>query len=286
MPDANFAAALVVIAVASVSFIGIGMMTAVLPLISPEKGTQLGFIAQGMLLVVSGVYYPVDVLPTWMQWIAVISPATYALDGIRDAILGRGRRDRALGRDLAADRDRRRLDPARALGLRPRRAVREAAREAEAVGMIRVAATTRELEAYVAIWNAITPDEPADVAQQRERRSRDPRAAVPARRARRRDRRRAASRAAPTRRGAASSRRACCPRRGGAASAARCSSGSSQHLTAHGFESASAHVDGRDEGSLAFARRHGFEEVDRQVEQVRALGGRAGRASRRRASAS
>jgi ABC-2 type transport system permease protein len=88
MPDANFAAALLVIAVASVSFIGIGMMTSVMPLISPEKGMQLGFIAQGLLLVVSGVYYPVSVLPDWMQWISVISPATYALDGARDAIIG------------------------------------------------------------------------------------------------------------------------------------------------------------------------------------------------------
>ena len=87
MPDANFVAALVILAISSISFIGIGMMTAVLPLISPEKGSQLGFIAQGMLLVVSGVYYPVEVLPTWMEWLAVISPATYALDGSRDAIL-------------------------------------------------------------------------------------------------------------------------------------------------------------------------------------------------------
>jgi ABC-2 type transport system permease protein len=87
MPDANFVSALVLLAIASVSFIGIGMMTAVLPLISPEKGTQLGYIAQGLMLVVSGVYYPVEVLPTWMEWIAKISPATYALDGIRDAIL-------------------------------------------------------------------------------------------------------------------------------------------------------------------------------------------------------
>src|SRR4051794_24530939 len=59
----DFAAAAVVLAVSSFSFIGIGMMTAVLPLISPEKGTQLGFIAQGLLLVVSGVYYPVTILP-------------------------------------------------------------------------------------------------------------------------------------------------------------------------------------------------------------------------------
>ena len=59
-PGANFLAALVVLLIASIPFIGIGMMTAVLPLISPEKGTQLGFIAQGILLVVSGVYYPVE----------------------------------------------------------------------------------------------------------------------------------------------------------------------------------------------------------------------------------
>jgi ABC-2 type transport system permease protein len=87
MPDANYVTALVVVVVASISFAGIGMMTAVLPLISPEKGAQLGFVAQGMLLVVSGVYYPVEVLPQWMQALAVVSPATYALDGVRAAIL-------------------------------------------------------------------------------------------------------------------------------------------------------------------------------------------------------
>jgi ABC-2 type transport system permease protein len=87
LPHANYVAALLVVIVASISFIGIGMMTSVMPLISPEKGMQLGFIAQGMLLVVSGVYYPVDVLPQWMQWLATISPATYALDGSREAII-------------------------------------------------------------------------------------------------------------------------------------------------------------------------------------------------------
>ncbi len=85
--EADLGAALVVLVVASLSFIGIGMMTAVLPLISPEKGTQLGFIAQGMLLVVSGVYYPVSVLPGWMQWLSTFSPATYALRGVRASIL-------------------------------------------------------------------------------------------------------------------------------------------------------------------------------------------------------
>ena len=87
MPNADFGAAVAVLAASSISFVGIGMMASVLPLISPEKGAQLGFIAQGTLLVVSGVYYPVSVLPQWMQWISTISPATYSLRGIRHAIL-------------------------------------------------------------------------------------------------------------------------------------------------------------------------------------------------------
>jgi ABC-2 type transport system permease protein len=87
VPDANYVAAVELLAIASISFIGIGMMTAVLPLISPEKGTQLGFVAQGLMLVVSGVYYDVSILPGWMQWIAKISPATYALRGNREQIL-------------------------------------------------------------------------------------------------------------------------------------------------------------------------------------------------------
>jgi ABC-2 type transport system permease protein len=101
MPHANFASALVVLAVASVSFIGIGMMTAVLPLISPEKGSQLGFIAQGLLLVVSGIYYSVEVLPPPMQVLAVLSPATYALEAIRDSILV-GASLSSLGHELKA----------------------------------------------------------------------------------------------------------------------------------------------------------------------------------------
>ena len=87
MPHADFLAAILVLTVASVSFMGVGTMTSVLPLISPEKGAQLGFVAQGTLLVISGVYYPVSVLPQWMQWLSTISPATYALRGIRRALL-------------------------------------------------------------------------------------------------------------------------------------------------------------------------------------------------------
>jgi len=87
VPHANYGAAFALLAIASVSFIGVGMMTSVLPLISPEKGAQLGFVAQGVMLVVSGVYYPVSVMPHWMQLIARVSPATYVLRGDRASIV-------------------------------------------------------------------------------------------------------------------------------------------------------------------------------------------------------
>ena len=85
--NANFFGAVLVLAVCSISLIGFGMMTAVMPLISPEKGQQVTFIVGSILLLVSGVYYDIDVLPGWMQEIARFSPVTYALRGIRGALL-------------------------------------------------------------------------------------------------------------------------------------------------------------------------------------------------------
>lgn len=44
---------------------------------------QMSFIVRAILLLISGVYYPIEVLPIWMQPLARISPATYVLDGLR-----------------------------------------------------------------------------------------------------------------------------------------------------------------------------------------------------------
>ncbi|HET7728318.1 MAG TPA: ABC transporter permease [Candidatus Limnocylindrales bacterium] len=71
----------------SFSFVGIGMMAAILPLLYVERGAQMTFVIQSCLLLVSGVYYSVDVLPEWMQVLSALSPATYVLDGVRHALL-------------------------------------------------------------------------------------------------------------------------------------------------------------------------------------------------------
>jgi len=83
---ANYGGALLVLAVASVSLVGFGIVAAVLPLLSPEKGQQVSYIVSSVLLLVSGVYYEVEVLPGWMQAIATVSPVTYALQGARAAL--------------------------------------------------------------------------------------------------------------------------------------------------------------------------------------------------------
>ena len=67
----------------SFGFVGIGILAAILPLLYVERGAQMTFVVQSSLLLVSGVYYPISILPGWMQVLAHLSPATYVLDGVR-----------------------------------------------------------------------------------------------------------------------------------------------------------------------------------------------------------
>jgi ABC-2 type transport system permease protein len=87
LAQANFGTAVVFMVLGSFSFIGIGIMTAILPLIYVERGAQMTFVLQSVLLLISGVYYSVEVLPGWMQFLSQFSPATYVLDGVRAGLI-------------------------------------------------------------------------------------------------------------------------------------------------------------------------------------------------------
>jgi len=87
LSHANIPSAAVLMLIGSLSIIGIGMMAATLPLIWVERGDQMVFVIQSLLLLVSGVYYSVTILPQWMQVIAAFSPVTYILEGIRLALI-------------------------------------------------------------------------------------------------------------------------------------------------------------------------------------------------------
>jgi ABC-2 type transport system permease protein len=83
----NLLTAALFVLLGSFSFVGIGMMAAILPLLYVERGAQMTFVLQSCLLLVSGVYYPVSVLPGWMQALSHLSPATYVLDAVRAGLL-------------------------------------------------------------------------------------------------------------------------------------------------------------------------------------------------------
>lgn len=81
--DARLAEILVVFAFMNVSFVGLGMVVATVPLSAPENGPQATSIFQGLLLLVSGVYIPIAALPAWLGVLSKASPATYGFEACR-----------------------------------------------------------------------------------------------------------------------------------------------------------------------------------------------------------
>ena len=96
---ADWIASLVILGTGSISLIGLGIVSAVLPMLFTERGSQMAYIIRAVMLLVSGVYYPVSVLPGWMQWISRVTPTTYMLDGLRASIQG-GKSLAQLGGDV------------------------------------------------------------------------------------------------------------------------------------------------------------------------------------------
>ena len=97
LSQANWPTALLLLVVGSFSFIGFGTIAAVLPMLYTERGAQMAYIIRAMMLLVSGVYYSVTVLPGWLQMFSVISPATYVLGGLRRRTDTRARHYNAWG---------------------------------------------------------------------------------------------------------------------------------------------------------------------------------------------
>jgi len=87
LTNANLVTPFVVLLAGSFSFIGFSIVGSVLPLLFPERGSQMTHVIIALLLLISGVYYPVSVLPQWMQTLSLISPATYVLEGVRAGLL-------------------------------------------------------------------------------------------------------------------------------------------------------------------------------------------------------
>lgn len=83
---ANILSALCMLFVSILAFSSVGILSAACVVIF-KRGNPLEMAFGLFITLVSGAYFPVDVLPASMKWIAVINPVKYAIDGARLALL-------------------------------------------------------------------------------------------------------------------------------------------------------------------------------------------------------
>ncbi|MBZ5698607.1 MAG: ABC transporter permease [Acidobacteriia bacterium] len=85
--EANWPGALLLLAASILAFSGLGILSASYLLVF-KRGNPLNWAVIGLSSVVGGMMYPVSVLPSWLQQVARLVPVTYALEGMRAALLG------------------------------------------------------------------------------------------------------------------------------------------------------------------------------------------------------
>ena len=84
--NANFMGALLVLFLTIICFSGFGIMSASFIMVL-KKGDPFTWIFTSLSLLLGGVYYPIAVLPDWMQHVSHLLPITYSLEGMRLAML-------------------------------------------------------------------------------------------------------------------------------------------------------------------------------------------------------
>ena len=75
------------------SFVGLGILVSAIAT-EQETATQLLFMFQFPMLFLSGVFFPILMMPRFMQYIAKLIPLTYAITALRKVmVLGAGLAD-------------------------------------------------------------------------------------------------------------------------------------------------------------------------------------------------
>lgn len=86
LAQANVLAALVSLLLAIVSFASIGIMAASIIMVI-KRGDPIAALFGNVANLVGGVYYPIEILPDWLQFVARLLPITYALQAMRLSLL-------------------------------------------------------------------------------------------------------------------------------------------------------------------------------------------------------
>jgi ABC-2 type transport system permease protein len=90
LSQANLPATAVILALALLSHLPIGILSAGFILVF-KRGDPITLILGHVSALLGGVYFPLQVLPQWVQAVAQCLPFTHALEGLRQAVLnGKG----------------------------------------------------------------------------------------------------------------------------------------------------------------------------------------------------
>ncbi len=84
--NVNIALAIFILMLSMVCIGGIGLISAGIIMVT-KKGDPVSWVFTTLSGLVSGVLFPVEILPTWMRWISYFLPVTYALSALRKALL-------------------------------------------------------------------------------------------------------------------------------------------------------------------------------------------------------
>jgi ABC-2 type transport system permease protein len=83
----NFVAVLVIFVLSLLAFSSIGVLSATFTIVF-KRGDPMLLLVTGLSWLLGGVFYPLSVLPPFLQHVARLLPITHALDGMRAAMLG------------------------------------------------------------------------------------------------------------------------------------------------------------------------------------------------------
>jgi len=84
--NANLGGALIILFLTITSFSSLGIISASFVMVF-KKGDPIAWMFTSLSWLLGGVYYPVSILPAWLQKFSYILPITYSLKGMRIALL-------------------------------------------------------------------------------------------------------------------------------------------------------------------------------------------------------
>jgi ABC-2 type transport system permease protein len=86
LASGNWAAAVLILILSVVVFSGLGILSASFTMVF-KRASPVTMLFGGLSWLLGGVFYPVTVMPEWLQRVSTLLPITYAIEGMRASLL-------------------------------------------------------------------------------------------------------------------------------------------------------------------------------------------------------